>query len=341
MILDLSRFVQNERPHWEELEAALKRMHAGSLDLSDLAEARRVLALFQRACSDLSRLGESQSEPELRQYLETLVARGYAEIHSTRSNPARFRPVHWLVRSFPQAFRRHIWGFHLSSAITLVGMLVGCLLVALDPDAMAAISPFPHTVEMRPSERVAKEEKAFESGRDRLQGHKSTFSAELMQNNIGVAIKAMAFGLTWGIGTVIMLFYNGAILGAVALDYIMDGQTIFMLAWLLPHGSWEIPAILIAGQAGLLLARALIGWGTREGLRTRMRAIVGDLATLIGGVAIMLVWAGFVEAFLSQYHAPVVPYWIKIAVGVAELAVLFAWLMLAGRKPSDAEGRAV
>jgi hypothetical protein len=33
----------------------------------------------------------------------------------------------------------------------------------------------------------------------------------------------------------------------------------------------------------------------------------------------MLVWAGLVEAFFSQYHAPVLPYELKIGFGVLEL----------------------
>ena len=78
--------------------------------------------------------------------------------------------------------------------------------------------------------------------------------------------------MTWGIGTIIVLFYNGVILGAVAVDYIRAGQTKFLLGWLLPHGVIEIPAILIAGQAGLLLAAALIGRGNRDPLRKRLRA---------------------------------------------------------------------
>ena len=32
------------------------------------------------------------------------------------------------------------------------------------------------------------------------------------------------------------------------------------------HGVVEIPAILIAGQAGLLLGRALIGWNSNENI---------------------------------------------------------------------------
>jgi uncharacterized membrane protein SpoIIM required for sporulation len=40
----------------------------------------------------------------------------------------------------------------------------------------------------------------------------------LMQNNISVSIRTMALGLTWGLGTALMLFYNGVILGGVCWD---------------------------------------------------------------------------------------------------------------------------
>ena len=45
----------------------------------------------------------------------------------------------------------------------------------------------------------------------------------------------------------------------------------------------------------------------------------------------MLVWAGFVEAFLSQYHRPVVPYSLKIGFGLAELILLMLFLGRSGR----------
>jgi uncharacterized membrane protein SpoIIM required for sporulation len=151
-----------------------------------------------------------------------------------------------------------------------------------------------------------------------------------MTHNTQVAITTMAAGLTWGIGTVILLFYNGVILGAVVFDYIRAGQGTFVAGWLLPHGSVEIPSILLAGQAGLLLASALIGWGNRKPRSARLREVSPDLLTLIGGAATLLVWAGLVEAFLSQYHQPVVPYSLKIAFGVAELVALTLFLSRSG-----------
>jgi uncharacterized membrane protein SpoIIM required for sporulation len=130
----------------------------------------------------------------------------------------------------------------------------------------------------------------------------------------------------------IMLFYNGVIMGAICVDYIVDGQGKFRAGWLLPHGSFEIPAILIAGQAGLLLGWALIGRGTRKTLSERLREISNDVVTLIGGCGVMLIWAGFIESFFSQYHEPVIPYSLKIVFGIVELLLLTFFLWKSGRK---------
>ena len=153
-----------------------------------------------------------------------------------------------------------------------------------------------------------------------------------MTHNTKVAIFTLALGLTWGIGTLVMLFYNGVILGVVALDYLMAGETTFLLGWLLPHGAIEIPAIILAGQSGLVLAGALIGWGKPISLKMRLGRISADLVTLIFGVAAMLVWAGIIEAFFSQYHEPVLPYEVKIGFGILELFLLVLFLARSGRR---------
>ena len=59
----------------------------------------------------------------------------------------------------------------------------------------------------------------------------------------------------------------------------------------------------------------------------RFRKISRDLVTLIFGIALMLIWAGIIEAFFSQYHEPVIPYAVKIGFGVMEIGIviLFFW----------------
>jgi uncharacterized membrane protein SpoIIM required for sporulation len=170
---------------------------------------------------------------------------------------------------------------------------------------------------------------------DRLQNVKSTFSAELMTHNIRVSLFTLALGLTWGIGSVLTIFYNGVILGAVAADYIQAGYLQFLLGWLLPHGVVEIPAILVAGQAGFVLAGAMIGWGDHRTRQERLRLVSTDVLNLAGTAAVMLVWAGIIEAFLSQYHQPLVPYNLKIGFGVIELALLVFFFTRAGRTAGE------
>ena len=326
MIIDLQKFIAAEQSCWTELERQLDKLEAEPNFRMTLDQLRRFHLLYERTAADLARITTFSSEPETRSYLESLVARAYGEIHETRERRARLRPLQWFFQTLPQTFRRHVRAFYLSVAVTLAGCAFGGLALALDPASKPVLMPFPHLLQ-DPARRVAEEEKATS---DRLAGQKSSFSAFLMTHNTRVSIFTLALGMTWGVGTIIMLFYNGIMLGAVAVDYMRAGQTKFLLGWLLPHGVIEIPAILIAGQAGLMLARALIGWGKRVPLQTRLRGISRDLVTLIFGGGLLLVWAGFVEAFLSQYHEPVMPYSVKIAFGLVELVLLSLFLAKSG-----------
>src|SRR5438552_2569693 len=250
MIIDLQRFVTSERPHWSELERTLDRLEGEPNFTMNLDQLRRFHYLYERTSADLAKLTTFSSEPEMRRYLENLVARAYGEIHETRQKQRRIFPLQWFFRTLPVTFRKHIRTFYLSLAITLAGCAFGGGATAFDPDSRQVTMPFGHD-QLRPSERVKQEEGRAE---DRLVDEKSSFSAFLMTHNIQVSIFTLALGMTWGVGTILMLFYNGIALGAIAVDYVSDGQTKFLLGWLMPHGVIEIPAILIAGQAGLLLA---------------------------------------------------------------------------------------
>jgi uncharacterized membrane protein SpoIIM required for sporulation len=328
MIIDLQKFIVEGRPFWSELERMLNKLEKRPELRLTLSQLKRFHYLYQRASADLAKIKTFSAEPSARAYLEAMVARAFGEIHETRKKPHRLAPLHWFFKTFPQTFRRHVKAFWICLTAMLAGSLFGGFVLVADPDSKQIILPFAH-LHGDPSDRVAKEEAAKE---DRLEGAKSSFSTYLMTHNTKVSIFTLALGMTWGVGTLIMLFYNGVILGAVALDYVLAGETMFLLGWLLPHGAIEIPAIILAGQAGLVLAGAMIGWGKPVSLKLRLRKISGDLVTLIFAVAIMLTWAGIIEAFFSQYHEPVLPYPAKIGFGTLELMLLVLFLVRSGRE---------
>ena len=330
MIIDLQKFSAVERPVWQELERLLDQLELDPTFRLNVEQAKRFHYLYERTSADLSKLITFAAEPELRSYLEILVARAYSEIHETRGDQKRFAPIAWFLNTLPQTFRRHVKAFYLSTAACIIGTLFGGFAMAFDPEAKQTVMPAMFSEHLGdPAERVRREEQAKHTP---TAGQLTPFSTQLMTHNIRQAINALALGMTFGIGTLVVLFYNGVILGLIGVDYVAAGQTKFLLAWLMPHGVIEIPAFLIAGQTGLVLANALIGWGKRERLAQRFRAVGPDLVTLIFGVGVMLIWAGLVEAFLSQYHEPVIPYSAKIIFGSIELVMLILFLARSGRK---------
>lgn len=328
MIVDLAKFVAAEEPYWTRLERILAQRRQDPWAPLTLEAAKELDYLYRRAGADLARVASFSAEPEMRRRLEQLVARAYAEIHGPRREAAaRLRPWRWLSATLPRTLRRHARALWLTVAITLAGAGFGGIAVAVDPEAKEALMPFSH-LRGDPADRVAEEERAMS---DRLSGHKATFAGELMTHNTQVALFALALGIAWGAGTIVLLFYNGVILGAVVVDYLLAGQGVFLAGWLLPHGVIEIPAILVGATGGFVLARAAIGRDDGRPLGVRLRAVADDVATLAAGAALMLVWAGVVESYLSQYHEPAIPYALKIAFGLVEGALLLTYFGWAGR----------
>jgi uncharacterized membrane protein SpoIIM required for sporulation len=332
VIVDLSRFVAAEEPQWRRLEEILTALKADPWRRLSLPEVRELDLLYRRASADLARLAGFTGEREMRQRLEHLVARAYAEIHGGQGmRRDRFRPGHWLMVTLPRTFRRNLGCMLLAVAVTVAGMIFGGVAVAVDPGAKQIIMPFPQLVG-DPRARVAEEEQATD---DHLAGHRATFAGQLMAHNINVTLLVLALGMTFGVGTTIMVFYNGVMMGAIGVDYLLAGEPAFLFGWLLPHGVIEIPALLVGAQAGFLLARSLLGRGDGRRMAARLRAVADDVATLAGGASLMLVWAGLMESYFSQFHEPVLPYAMKIGIGLGEGLLLVFFYGYMGRRGTE------
>ena len=305
--------------------------------MSGIEPARRFHYLYERVAADLAKVQTFAAEPELRGYLEGLVGRAYSRLHEGAATAVRWRPLAWLTREFPAAFRRHVRAFWLALGLSLLGAALGAFVMAVSPDSKWMLLPpqFAH-LEQSPSERVQEEETLAPQRAAEITEAAPAFSTLLIANNTKVALLALALGALWGVFTCVVLFYNGVIVGLVAYEYIMDGQGTFLAAWLLPHGVPELTAIFIGGQAGLVLARAMIGDGSGLRLRQRLRKVRGDLVALAGGLSVMLVYAGLVEAFLSQHHGPSV-YHLKIGFGIMELVLMILFFATMGRRPQPPE----
>jgi uncharacterized membrane protein SpoIIM required for sporulation len=147
-------------------------------------------------------------------------------------------------------------------------------------------------------------------------------TSHIMTNNLTVSFVTFAGGITFGVGTFWFLYMNGMMLGVIAAACHQYGMSVPLWSFVAPHGSLELPAIIIAGAAGFRIGHAMLFPG---GFRWRDSVAKGGIEAtrLVSGVIPMLVVAGCLEGFFSPSHAPV---WLKFTVGGLLFTLLLTWL---------------
>jgi stage II sporulation protein M len=81
---------------------------------------------------------------------------------------------------------------------------------------------------------------------------------KLFFNNLQACILLFLGGATFGILTIFIMSLNGIVIGAIMELVHKDHTPLFVAAAILPHGIFEIPAFIISGALGILLAQSLI-----------------------------------------------------------------------------------
>lgn len=322
---DVNRFLGERRPDWEDLEDLLAQVESRGLSSLGIDDARRFGKLYRSVSSDLIRTRTELVDASVTDYLNDLVARAYAQIYAGSGQRGR-KLARFFIEEFPCLFRAEWKAVALSALLLFAGGGVGAVAVAFDDDALGVLIPEQHQA-WTPSERIERDSRRGSHSGDEA----AQFSSFLFTHNIQVSFLVFALGITFGIGTASLLFYNGVPLGALAMQYHQAGEDLFFWAWILPHGIPEMTSIFIAGGAGLLLARGLL----MPGRRRRRDALVAEArraARLVVGTMPILVVAGFIEGTISQLHEPVLPYWLKLVFALLVGTGLFAWLLLAGRR---------
>jgi stage II sporulation protein M len=120
---------------------------------------------------------------------------------------------------------------------------------------------------------------------------------KLFLNNLEACILLFLGGASFGILTIFIITLNGILIGAIMEIVHKDHSIGFVVAAILPHGIFEIPAFIISGAIGILLAQSLInewytGTDTAEDAKKFARTFILYVLPL---VAI----AAFVEAFIT------------------------------------------
>jgi uncharacterized membrane protein SpoIIM required for sporulation len=320
--MQIERFLSDRRPVWDSLDALLTR--ADEMELSR-AQTQELVELYRRTCSDLNQARSYTANPEIIGHLNQLTGRAYRYIYRAgHETPVWATFVRLVTREIPAAFRRERLYVLIAASAFLAGTLFGSVAVFLDPANGERLVP-PEFFTENPHQRVAK----IEGNEERVDNVEKAalFGASLYTHNIQVSFLAFSLGaLTILLGLVI-LFYNGVILGAIGTLYALDNVSVFFFAWVGPHGALEIPAIIFGGAAGLLAGRALLmpGYLSRG---ASLRRVLPSVWRMIIGAAMTLVMAGIIEGSFSQFSSKTIPYSLKIAVAILLFLGLTTYLFL-------------
>lgn len=320
--MNIERFLAERRPVWDDLRKLLDR--ADMVELSR-GEMHELVELYRRTCSDLNRARSYTANPEILGHLNQLTGRAYRYIYrAAHETPIWGTFVKLLTREIPAAFRNQRAAVLFAAAAFLAGTLFGSVAVLVDPANGERLIPQEFFTE-RPRDRVDKIEREVERIDDAEEA--LVFGASLYTHNIKVAFLAFSLGALTILLGVLILFYNGVILGAVGTMYVLDDVTVFFFAWVGPHGALELPAIIFGGAAGFVIGRALLMPGDLS-RGASLRRVLPDVWRMIIAACLTLVLAGLIEGSFSQFSAKTIPYLLKISVAALLFAGLMAYLFL-------------
>jgi uncharacterized membrane protein SpoIIM required for sporulation len=316
-------FEKRHAPTWEAFEtlvASLEPRVGGPHD----ADAAEFDTLYREICRHLALARRRLYGADLENRLQSLALRGHRLLYGAR--PAGWRAlVEFAARGFPSVVRAQGSLVAVACLLFFGSLLATAAWTSVDPDHVYLL--------MRP-EAVAQMESMYDPAAGHFakpraaEGNVQMFGFYVW-NNVSIAFRTFAGGVLLGVGSIALLLFNGILIGAVSGHLTAIGFGVPFWSFVVTHGALELPAIALAGAAGLRLGLPLIA----PGRKTRARALrdgAVDAGRIVCGVAAMLVLAAVLEAFWSASLA--IPNAAKFGVGGALWVAVVVYFAIGGRR---------
>ena len=216
--MNRERFIRQRRGDWRDLERLLTRMKDTRMSRWAGHEVTKLSQLYRSVCYDLSLVQSREWGARLEQYLNDLVAQGHNCLY--RSPPRSLNSIlKFLQDGFPQLLRERKIFFFVSSALFVLPFLAAMIVAA--NDAVLAERLVEKTSLTESSESYSQE--LYTETDQKYADERSLMMGFYVWNNVGIAFRCFAFGIFFGIGTVVTLLFNGLHIGATTGYLISKG----------------------------------------------------------------------------------------------------------------------
>ncbi len=313
-----SRFIKENKESWVELENEIKKNRQ--------ADPAKLEKLFIHITDNLSYARTFYSHRSVRYYLNALAQWIFFDVY--KNQRTTFKPFRLFWKEELPAIIYHsrkpmLW----SLAIFMMSFFIGVFSSAEQPEFIRQIlgdgyvNMTIENIQKGDPMAVYKDENMF------------YMFLRIAWNNLIVSFRTFVLGLFIGIGTIAALLYNGIMVGSFQYLFFHYGAGYESVMTIWQHGSMEIPAIIIAGGAGLVMGGGLVLPGTYS--RTQSLKNAGRRAIKIMlGVAPLILLAAFVESYITRLTGTSeVIRWTVIIVSLT--MVIGYYVVLPARLPRD------
>ena len=250
-------FASRKRPRWTVFQELADRAARHGLDSFASHELPDFAARYREIAADLARARTYGADDATLEYLDRLAAAGHNALYRDRDGTWR-RIWEVLVRECPTAIRQARGYIALACLTFLLPAAAGFLVMREQP--ALAIDLLPQAVIERAdvgAERMGEGKRYVDVALE----DRPMMASWIITNNVRVAVACFAGGIFLGVGSLVLLGFNGLLIGAAAGHFANQGLLGYLMEFILGHGMLELFAIWVAGAAGFLLGRSVVSPG--------------------------------------------------------------------------------
>jgi uncharacterized membrane protein SpoIIM required for sporulation len=284
-------------------QALLAKSQMASLVSQD---DQALLAFLQEHRWAVARLCAQDTPLPLRTVLNAAVLRSHGLLH-----PRSTQPLVWPSTSWARVRR----GLALSAGVFVASALHAFTAVLAEPVLALSLVPRAFLQQIDPGHWGERGSPWADLG----------MTLFYWTNNLRAAFLALGLGVLGGVPGLLVIAFNGVLLGAVAGAAWQRGAHLALLGWIAPHGVPEILGVLLCGAIGWELGQSFI----RPGFRLRRAALAAagrELMPMLLLAALLIICAAPLEGFVAPLD---LPWWADAAFPAAwALLLTAAWLSL-------------